>query len=283
MTPVFPDSPDLRARIRAALREDLGSAGDVTSQAVFPAAHESRARIVAKAPGTVAGLPLVVAVFAEVDVRVRVALRAVDGERVEPGTLVATLEGPTVSLLSGERTALNFLQRLSGVATLTSGFVEAAAGRIAVCDTRKTTPLWRALEKYAVACGGGVNHRMGLYDMVMLKDTHADGAGGLAIALSRVQALRPGLKVAAEARTMDEVRAALAANVDLLMLDNMSGEQLREAIAHVAGRVPVEITGGVTLATIGGLASLGVARVSVGALTHSAPAMDFSMKIDLGA
>ena len=149
-----------------------------------------------------------------------------------------------------------------------------------IVDTRKTTPLWRDLEKFAVKVGGGVNHRFGLYDMVMLKDTHADGAGGVAEAVARVQSLRPGLQVACETRNLDEVRAALAGGVDLLMLDNMSDDEMREAIALVNKRVPVEITGGVTLETIGRLAELGIDRVSIGALTHSVKALDISMRIE---
>ncbi|MCB2155920.1 carboxylating nicotinate-nucleotide diphosphorylase [bacterium] len=278
-----PTLDDLRDRLTLALAEDLGEAGDVTTNAVFPAEHRSHARIVAKADGIMAGGPIVEAVFGLHDPDVKVERLIEDAKKVKPGDLAIRLEGTTRSLLSGERLALNFLQRLSGVATLTAAFVEASGGRVAVCDTRKTTPLWRDLEKYAVACGGGTNHRFGLFDMVMLKDTHADGAGGLAEALRRVEPLRPGLKVAAEARDMKEVHAALAAKVDLLMLDNMSDEALGEAVALIAGQVPIEITGGVNLQTIGRLAEFGVERVSIGALTHSAVALDFSMRIDLGS
>ncbi|MBX3729872.1 MAG: carboxylating nicotinate-nucleotide diphosphorylase [Candidatus Sumerlaeia bacterium] len=275
----FPDSPSLRARIRMALAEDLGEAGDVTSNAVFPAERQATAEIVAKQTGVVAGLELVRLVFAELDGAVDVALEAKEGDSVQPGRRVARLSGPARSLFAGERLALNFLQRLSGIATLTHTFVQAAGGRLAVCDTRKTTPLWRDLEKYAVAVGGGTNHRFGLHDMVMLKDTHADGAEGLHRALERVRALRPGLQVAAEARTLDEVRAALDEKVDLLMLDNMDTETLRAAIALARGRAPIEITGGIRCEHLADLAELGIDRVSVGALTHSAPAMDYSMRI----
>lgn len=275
------DFSTLRGRIRAALDEDLGADGDVTSNAVFGGDHRSRAVVVAKADGVMCGADVFRVVFEVLDARVHVHGLFPDGTPVVPGLRVLELEGPTASLLAGERTALNFLQRLSGVSTLTARFVAAAQGRVLVCDTRKTTPLWRDLEKYAVACGGGTNHRMGLHDMVMLKDTHADGAGGLAEALRRVAPLRPRLRVAAEARTLDEVRAALDGKADLLMLDNMDEATLRQAIALAAGRVPVEITGGVRLETVGSLAGLGVDRVSVGALTHSAPALDFSMRIDL--
>ncbi len=277
-SPFFDDLPE---RIRMALREDLQEAGDVTSEAVFPADHRTCARIIAKETGVLSGGPVVARVFAEIDSTIQIEQLIADGERVSSGDLAFKFEGPTAKLLAAERTALNFLQRLSGIASLTARFVEAARGRISVCDTRKTTPLWRDLEKYAVKSGGGTNHRMGLYDMVMLKDTHADGAGGIEEALRRVASLRPRLQVAAEARTLAEVQAALDAKVDLLMLDNMTREMLREAINRIDGRIPVEITGGVTLETIGELAELGVARVSVGALTHSAKALDFSMRIDL--
>lgn len=280
--PECPKLETLRERLTLALAEDLGRAGDVTTRAIFPAEHRSRARIVAKADGVLAGGPVVQAVFGLHDPCVQIERLIEEGSRVKHGDLAIRLQGPTRSLLSGERLALNFLQRLSGVATQTAAFVEASGGRIAICDTRKTTPLWRDLEKYAVACGGGTNHRFGLFDMVMIKDTHADGAGGLAEALRRVAPLRPGLKVAAEARNMEEVQAALAADVDLLMLDNMSDDALAEAVVFVAGRVPIEITGGVTIETVGRLARFGVERVSIGGLTHSAQALDFSMGIELG-
>lgn len=282
LPPVFDPQPDFHDRIAAALREDLSGRGDVTSDAVFDAEHRSRAVIRAKQAGVFCGAPVADAVFRAVDDGIAVVWQAAEGARVERGEVVARLTGPTRCLLAAERTALNFLQRLGGIATLTAAYVAAAGAKCAVCDTRKTTPLWRDVEKYAVACGGGVNHRFGLFDMVMLKDTHADGAGGLASALERVAPLRPGLKVAAEARGMDEVRAAVEARVDLLMLDNMGAGELRAALAEIGGRVPVEITGGVTLETIGDFAALGVDRISIGALTHSAPALDLSLRLDLG-
>jgi len=282
MTAPAPPSRDaLRDRLRAALREDLHDAGDVTSAAVFTREHRTTARVVAKATGVLCGGTVFAALFAELDPSVVVQLPLAEGTAVDSGDIVAKLQGPTRSLLAGERTALNLLQRLSGIATLTRRFVEAAGPGIDVCDTRKTTPLWRDVEKYAVACGGGINHRMGLYDMVMLKDTHADGAGGLGEALRRVAPLRPRLKVAAEARNLDEVRAALDAGADLLMLDNMDDAALREAFALIDGRAVVEITGGVTLDTIARYRGLGNCRVSIGALTHSAPALDFSLRIEV--
>ena len=275
-------SMPLRERIRLALEEDLAYRGDVTSQAVFPESARGEAYVVAKEPGVICGVDVFRSVFEEVG-GVQVDAHAADGDRVAPGQRVFNLTGSVRALLTAERTALNLLQRLSGISTLTARYVELAAGRIEICDTRKTTPLWRDLEKYAVACGGGTNHRMGLYDMIMLKDTHADGAGSLAEALRRVAPLRPELKVAAEARDLDEVRAALRANADLIMLDNMDPATLREAVALIARRIPTEVTGGITAERIQELASLGIDRVSVGALTHSVKALDFSMRMQIGA
>lgn len=279
MLPLDPLSLD--DRLRAALREDLGEAGDVTTNAVFAPDHVSTAILVAKADGVLSATTAFARVFVLIDDRVRVLFDAPEGSRVAKGQVVARLSGTTRALLAGERTALNILQRMSGIATLTARYV-AAAGRMAVVDTRKTTPLWRDLEKAAVAHGGGVNHRIGLYDMVMLKDTHADGAGGLGEALRRVHAARTGLRIAAEARTLDEVRAAIDGHVDLVMLDNMDDELTRAAIALIAGRAEVELTGNMTPDRIARLADCGAHRVSVGALTHSAPALDFSMRVDLG-
>lgn len=277
-SPYTPPTDSLRERIRAALREDLGSAGDVTTRAVFPPGAQGRARVMAKEPGVLCGGPVFALVFEELG-GVTVSIQKPDGSAVVPGEEVITLGGSMHSLLAGERTALNLLQHLSGIATLTHRFVAAVGGRIAVCDTRKTTPLWRDLEKQAVACGGGTNHRMGLHDMVMLKDTHADGAGGLANALRRVLPLRPGLQVAAEARTLEEVRTVLELGADLIMLDNMDDETLRQAVALIARRIPTEVTGGITIESARRLAELGIDRVSVGALTHSVKALDFSMKL----
>lgn len=274
-------SQDLAERIRLALWEDLGEEGDITSDAIFPPNHESMAHIEAKSPGVLCGIEVVRIVFEQMDPKIQLDAHRRDGGRIERGDVVLVLQGPTRSLLSAERLALNLLQRLSGIATLTAQFVEASGGKVAICDTRKTTPLWRDVEKYAVKCGGGVNHRFGLFDMVMLKDTHEDGSGGMPEALERVRKLRPKFRVAAEARTIAEVQSALEIGVDLLMLDNMDVETLREAIKLARGRVELEITGGVSLETIRTLADLGVDRVSIGALTHSAPALDFSMKIDL--
>lgn len=274
-----PDSESLNARLRAALEEDLSTAGDVTTNGVFDAAATGRARVVAREAGVICGGGVFAQVFALLG-GVTVSIHSDDGSRVRDGNTVITLDGSVRAMLAGERTALNLLQRLSGIATMTARYVEAVNGRIAICDTRKTTPLWRDLEKYAVACGGGVNHRMGLYDMVMLKDTHADGAGALANALRRVLPLRPNLKVAAEARTIDEVKTILELGADLIMLDNMDDATLADAVKLIARRIPTEVTGGVTIERARKLADLGIDRVSVGALTHSVKALDFSMRIE---
>ncbi|MCC7390794.1 carboxylating nicotinate-nucleotide diphosphorylase [Candidatus Sumerlaeota bacterium] len=271
-------SDSLITRIRGALIEDLGEAGDVTTNAIFDEHATASAHVVAKEPGVLCGARVFAAVFEQLP-NVTVNFRREDGERVGNGDVVIELEGSIRSLLAGERTALNFLQRMSGIATQTARFVEAAQGRLQVCDTRKTTPLWRDLEKYAVACGGGTNHRMGLYDMIMLKDTHADGAGGIANALRLVNERKGSLAVAAEARTLDEVRAVLEAGADLIMLDNMDDATMREAVRLIDKRIPTEVTGGVTVERIALLADIGIDRVSVGALTHSVRALDFSMRL----
>lgn len=271
-------SDSLITRIRGALIEDLGEAGDVTTNAIFDEHATASAHVVAKEPGVLCGARVFAAVFEQLP-NVTINFRREDGERVSNGDVVIELEGSIRSLLAGERTALNFLQRMSGIATQTARFVEAARGRLQVCDTRKTTPLWRDLEKYAVACGGGTNHRMGLYDMIMLKDTHADGAGGIANALRLVNERKGSLAVAAEARTLDEVRAVLEAGADLIMLDNMDDATMREAVRLIDKRIPTEITGGVTVERIALLADIGIDRVSVGALTHSVRALDFSMRL----
>ncbi|MCC6548011.1 carboxylating nicotinate-nucleotide diphosphorylase [Candidatus Sumerlaeota bacterium] len=276
---VFPPLSDsLVTRIRGALIEDLGEAGDVTTDAIFGEAATASAYVIAKEPGVLCGVRIFAAVFEQLPgVALNATLR--DGDRVIAGDIVIELAGRTRSLLAGERTALNFLQRLSGIATQTARFVEAAKGRVQVCDTRKTTPLWRDLEKYAVACGGGTNHRMGLHDMIMLKDTHADGAGGIANALARVNQNKGTLAVAAEARTLEEILAILEAGADLVMLDNMDEATMREAVKLIARRIPTEVTGGVTIDRIPLLADIGIDRVSIGALTHSVRALDFSMRL----
>ncbi len=270
------------ALVKMALREDLMDAGDVTSRSTLPPGTRLFASIVAKEAGVVAGLPLVHRVYAEVDSSVQVVDCIQDGAAVEKGTLICRIEGAGAALLTGERTALNFLQRLSGIASLAARFVQAAAGtRAVILDTRKTTPGWRSLEKYAVRMGGAQNHRMGLYDMVMIKNNHIDGAGGLREAVVAVRAYpqAAGIPIEVEVRDLDELREVLPLAVDRVLLDNMKVEQMREAVTLTAGRVPLEASGNMSLERVPAVAGAGVDFISVGALTHSAPALDLSMRI----
>ena len=266
--------------IDLALDEDAGL-GDVTSRAIFPAAHRSTAVIEAMEPIVVAGLDVAARVFERVDATIRVTLRAADGDRVKRGALLLTVKGPTRSLLTAERTALNFLQHLSGIATLSRRFADAVAGTgVRVVDTRKTTPGWRALEKAAVRAGGCSNHRSSLGEHVLIKDNHIAAAGSMrrAIALARAEAPHIA-RIEVEAVTLAEVRSALASGADVILLDNMSAEDVRRAVALVNGRASIEVSGGVRLEDIRDYCVNGVAVVSVGALTHSAPAVDISMRI----
>ena len=268
--------------IQLALHEDLGDAGDLTSKATLPDDTRLRGQIVAKADGVIAGLPLVAAVYGQVDPTVDVHFNILEGASVTRGTLVAGVEGKGQSVLTGERVALNFLQRLSGIATLTSQFVGALKGtKTVILDTRKTTPAWRSLEKWAVECGGGRNHRMGLYDMVMIKDNHIDGAGSITRAVEAVRAYEPAAHVLieVEVRTLDELREVLPLNVDRVLLDNMTDDQMRESVTITNGRVKLEASGNMSLQRVASVAATGVDYISVGALTHSAPALDLSMKI----
>lgn len=274
------DLSSIEPLVRRALEEDIGT-GDVTSEAVIPPTQRSKAAMVAKEEGLIAGLEVARLAFRLIDEEIEWESLAEDSQRVRPGDVLAEMEGPTRGLLSAERVALNFLQRLSGIATLTAKYVAAVEGTGAVIlDTRKTTPGWRALEKYAVRVGEGHNHRMGLYDMVLIKDNHIRAAGGIAKAVARVRA-RWGrrFKVEVEATTLAEVEEALAAGVDRIMLDNMGLEEMREAVALVEGRVELEASGGMTLERVREVAETGVDYISVGALTHSAPALDISMEI----
>jgi quinolinate synthase len=265
--------------IDLALAEDLGP-GDATSEAVLPADLILRGHIVAKQAGVVAGLPIVGAVFSQVDPALTLACRVQDGTRVRPGDRVAEVSGPARAMLSAERTALNFLQRLSGIATLTRSFVDAVAGTQArILDTRKTHPGYRVLEKYAVRMGGGHNHRMGLHDMVLIKDNHIQAAGSITTAVERARAARPDLPLEVEVRSLDELREALALEPDRIMLDNMSLDDMRAAVRVAAGRVALEASGGIDLERVAAVAATGVDYISVGALTHSAPALDLSLEI----
>jgi nicotinate-nucleotide pyrophosphorylase (carboxylating) len=275
------------AIVELALAEDIG-AGDVTSLATVPAGAHARGTIVAKAAGVVSGLDVAGLVFRRVNPAVEFSPRVPDGERVRPGAPVAEVAGLARSLLAAERVALNLLQRLSGVATLTAAYVEAVAGtRARIVDTRKTTPGLRALEKAAVRHGGGHNHRFGLADGVLIKDNHLAAVGGpdrvtRAVRLARERAPHP-LRIEVEVTTLDEVSEAVAAGADVVLLDNMDPATMRRAVELVAGRALVEASGGITLETVRAVAETGVDLISVGALTHSAPALDLSLQFDAGA
>jgi nicotinate-nucleotide pyrophosphorylase (carboxylating) len=279
--PADPERPglDLDAIVDRALAEDVGP-GDVTTRATVPAAARARARITQKQPGVLFGIDAAEATFRALDPDARFTRLAPEGEWREGGP-VLEIEGSAAALLTAERTALNFLQRLSGVATLTARYVEAVAGTGArVLDTRKTTPGLRALEKAAVAAGGGTNHRAGLYDAVLIKENHAAMAGGVGQAVRAARAAAPEIPLEVECRDLAEVDAALEAGAPRLLLDNMTPEQLREVAARVDGRAELEASGGVTLETIRAHAASGVQFVSVGALTHSAPALDLSLLLE---
>jgi len=272
-------STGLAEAVSRALAEDVGT-GDVTTAATVDSAARARATITQKAPGVVYGLDAAEAVFRSLDADVRFEVLAPEGEWRQGGP-VAVIEGAAAALLTGERTALNFLQRLSGVATLTARAVQAIDGTGArILDTRKTTPGLRALEKAAVAAGGGTNHRTGLYDEILIKENHAALAGGVGEAVRKASAHAPGVPLEVECRSMAEVDEALAAGAQRILLDNMTPSELRQAVVHVDGRASLEASGGVTLDTLREVASTGVQFVSVGALTHSAPALDLSLILE---
>jgi nicotinate-nucleotide pyrophosphorylase (carboxylating) len=268
-----------RDLVRRALEEDVGS-GDVTTDATVDPGQRAQGIVLIKAPGVLAGLDVAAETFRQVDGSVAVACRRLDGERCAPGDEVAVVTGPARALLIAERTALNFLQRLSGIATRTRQFVDAAAGRITILDTRKTTPTLRVLEKYAVAAGGGTNHRAGLFDAILIKDNHVRLAGGVEAAIVRARRRSPTLKIEIEAQSLAEVDQALAAGADIILADNMSLAEVRETVGRAKGRAKVEISGGVTHDRLQDLAETGADYVSVGALTHSAPALDISFEIE---
>jgi nicotinate-nucleotide pyrophosphorylase (carboxylating) len=274
---------DTLALIDRALAEDVGD-GDATAEATVDPAARARAVITQKAPGVISGLAVAAAVFARVDEGARSRPLGPEGEWREAGAAVLEIEGPARALLTAERTALNFLGRLSGVATATAKVVravEAAGGSARILDTRKTTPGMRRLEKRAVADGGGVNHRAGLYDFVLIKENHAALAGGVGEAVRRARAARPDLPLAVEVRDGAEIDEALAAGAPRLLLDNMSPEQVRAAVAQVAGRAVLEASGGVDDETVLVYATIeGLDFVSMGALTHSAPSLDLSLLLE---
>jgi nicotinate-nucleotide pyrophosphorylase (carboxylating) len=273
--------------IAVALAEDWGERGDITTQAISRGNFENKikkvgAGIIAKSAGVVCGIDLVAQVFRRICPPVEVKPRVADGEWVEPKKPIARLFGPAISILACERVALNFLQRLSGIATLTQEFVEAVAlTKAKILDTRKTTPGWRLLEKYAVHCGGGSNHRFGLDDMFLIKENHIAAAGGITAAVRKCRKFcqKQGRKweLEVEARTLADVEECLSAGVDYIMLDNMSLANMRRAVKLVAGQIPLEASGNVSLENVQAIAKTGVDFISIGALTHSAPAMDFSL------
>jgi len=265
--------------IERALAEDVGS-GDRTTEATVPAGARARARIEQKEPGVISGLDVARAVFERVEPELRFEARTEEGVWREGGP-VAEIDGPARGILTGERVALNFLQRLSGVATMTARFVREVEGTGArILDTRKTTPGMRELEKRAVAAGGGTNHRMGLFDAILVKENHAGLAGGVGEAARRALASSGGTPVEVECATLAEVDQALDAGARRILLDNMGPSELRQAVERVAGRAELEASGGVTLETVRAIAESGVDYVSVGALTHSAPALDLSLLLE---
>jgi nicotinate-nucleotide pyrophosphorylase (carboxylating) len=266
--------------VATALNEDLGTAGDITTDAIIPADATATAAIVARQAGVVAGLDLAEAAFKALDPDIRFTRIVADGGGVAAGGKIVTVSGKTRAILSAERTALNFLGRLSGIATLTAAYVKAVEGTGArIACTRKTTPGLRALEKYAVRAGGGTNHRFGLYDAVLVKDNHIAAAGGIAGALARLRS-RGGhsVRIEVEVDTLDQLAEALKFPIDAVLLDNMDAATLREAVKRVAGRVVTEASGGVTLENVQEIASTGVDVISAGALTHSPRNLDSSLE-----
>jgi nicotinate-nucleotide pyrophosphorylase (carboxylating) len=265
--------------VRAALLEDLGLAGDITSASVIPQDHRSTVVMAARQPGVIAGLDAAELAFTLVDPEIVMRRNLRDGDAVKPGDVIATIEGPSRGLLSAERTALNFLGHLSGIATVTAEIAAAIQdSKASVACTRKTTPGLRALEKYAVRAGGGMNHRFALYDAVLIKDNHVAIAGGVTEAIRRARAgVGHMVKIEVEVDTLDQLREAMETSVDAVLLDNMTPDQLREAVAIVDGRAITEASGRVTPATAAAIAASGVDLISVGWLTHSAPVLDIGL------
>ncbi|HEV8540942.1 MAG TPA: carboxylating nicotinate-nucleotide diphosphorylase [Verrucomicrobiae bacterium] len=280
MEPISRD--EIRIAVGASLAEDIGS-GDLTTLATVPENAHATAAMTAREPIVVAGLEFAMEVFHQLSRELDVIEQCADGHSLPPGSSLLNLRGPARAILTGERVALNFVQRLSGVATLTKTFVDAVAGTKAkILDTRKTTPGWRRFEKYAVSCGGGSNHRFGLFDMVLIKDNHLaalrnESPNAVAAAVQRARLAYPKLKVEVEADQLEQVQQAVDAAADMILLDNMSPEQLRAAVELVQGRLKLEASGGVNLSTIRAIAETGVDFISVGAITHSARAVDIGL------
>lgn len=278
--PFQPLDPALyREAVRRALAEDLGW-GDVTTDATVDADLKARGVILAKAPCVMAGIDIAAEAFQQLDPAAVFQAHRHDGDRCQPGDVVAEVRGAAGAMLTAERTALNFVQRLSGIATLTRRFVDAAEGGITILDTRKTTPSLRALEKYAVRAGGGTNHRGGLDDGILIKDNHIRLAGGVERAMRRMKEAGQEMSIEIEVQSLEQLDQALDAGADIILLDNLSTDQIREAVRRIKGRAKVEISGGVTLDRIPELARTGADYVSVGALTHSAPSVDLSFELE---
>ncbi len=269
---------DISNSIRRALEEDIGS-GDVTTNSIVPEAASLHGRIIAKEPGVVAGLAVAHLVLLELSDQIIFRAKIDDGSKVEPGTVLADVEGSARALLTGERTALNFLGRMSGIATLTRRFVDAVAGtKATILDTRKTAPGLRLTDKLAVRLGGSENHRVGLFDMVLIKDNHIDFAGSITAAVERVRATRTDLEIEVETRTLADVREALGLGVGRILLDNMTNAMMREAVEINGGKAKLEASGNVRLETVLEVARTGVDYISVGALTHSPKVFDVSLE-----
>lgn len=280
------DLNEVRRHVEQALAEDVAS-GDVTTLATVPLETQARGRVVARQALRVAGIAFAQVAFGLIAPTAQFRSRVRDGQELEPGGVLIEVAGPARGMLTAERVALNYLQRLSGVATLTARFVAAVAGtRAQILDTRKTTPGWRRFEKYAVRCGGGVNHRFGLFDMVLIKDNHLAALRGatpnpVEAAVRAARTACPGLKIEVEVDDLPQLDQALAAGAEWVLLDNMTLAQLREAVRRCAGRARTEASGGVNLGTVRAIAETGVDAISVGALTHSAPAVDIALDFEL--
>ena len=272
----------IRDLLEMALREDIGS-GDVTSDSVVPADTMAKGTILSKSDGIIAGLDVAGEIFRMLDTKVDFKKLVSDGEKIHQGQELATAEGPARSILTAERTVLNFLQRLSGIATLTSEYVRAASGyKARIIDTRKTTPGWRVLEKYAVRVGGGHNHRFGLYDAVLIKDNHIAALGSVSEAIARARERIPHtMKIEVEVEDLDQAQEAISAGADIIMPDNMDVDMMTQAVRLINGRAIVEASGGIRLDDILAVAATGVDLISVGALTNAAPPLDISMSMTL--
>jgi nicotinate-nucleotide pyrophosphorylase (carboxylating) len=271
----------IAAVVTAALREDVGD-GDLTTEALVPAEERCRAQLLIEEPGVVCGVPLAAAVFKALDPAVSVTALCSEGTVLDTAPVaVAEVSGPARAILTGERTALNLVGRLSGIATLTRRYVDEVAGTTTtILDTRKTTPGLRALEKYAVRCGGATNHRFGLNDAILVKENHLRVAGGVSAAAATLAGRRDGVSVEVEAETLEQVAEALDAGIERILLDNMTPDEIGAAVALVAGRAKLEASGGVTLETVRAYAETGVDYISIGALTHSARSLHVSLEVE---